>query len=187
MVLTFLILLMGLAERTPDSLSLNGELFSVALMTLLFLQLSKKRDALQLLIEHAWTVLVVYTKVQSVILLLLLAYKSQDNKERLKMLLILGACILLVEAILYSNGIGLIRNATDLFTYVTTPTQVRTISAERQGLFEAISQSRFKMNLRCAVDWIMKFVPMFGFVVGHLFLTNQKSSRSFWQIGKIGY
>lgn len=173
-VFVFLILFMGLPEWETNSLSLNGELVSVAWLVLLLTYLKRSNGSPHVLIVTLLAVLVMYTKIQSVILLsLLLVSFYYGRKEKwLSLIVVLVGCIILVESVLYANGTGLLHRASDLLFYIRHPVSAESTRVESHGIIYSLAHVRFIYNLPWAMVQGQTYVPLFGFIITYFILAN---------------
>lgn len=181
LVIVFLMLLMGLPDwglnYSPhnyvfkDGLSLNGELVSVALMTILLAYLNKSNAAPNIVIVFLLTALVLYVKVQSVILLFLLLISCYYNKnERWSVALLLFAGLVIVDLVLYAYGTGLIHRAPALYAYTSH-------SGDSPGIVYTVAHVAYSgiRNLVWAVTTIEEISPLFVFIVVYLIFTDNNN------------
>lgn len=176
-VLVFLLLFMGLPAWEIDSLSLNGELVSVTWLVLLLAYLNRSNGPPNVLIVSLLAALVIYTKIQSVILLsLLLVSFYYGKKEKWWTLIVLVGCVFIVEAVLYANGTGLLHRTGDLLSYTQHPRSTVSAHVESHGIIFLIAHIRYIWNLPWAVESVQTFVPLFGFIIVFFLFANQNTT-----------
>ncbi len=175
-VLAFLVLLLVLNQASRDNLSLNGELLSITFLTLLLIQLQNQGKRYGLAILCVLCVLVIYTKIQSVVILALMLYEGlYKRNNKLHQLAVIAASLLFVEAIFYAHGIGLVRNALNLFHYVTSAQRTADGGFSSAELVKLILGNRFIYNIPWALKAAVESIPVFSFVLLSLFLSGEQS------------
>jgi len=181
-VVVFLILFMGLPSWEMDNMTLNGELMSLAWLTILLAYLYKDDGSPSVYLVALLTLLVIYTKIQSIILLaILLVGFYKDRNDLLKALAVVFSGFILVEAILLFNGIGLLRNVSNMFAYAANPIMEKGAQATSFSLFDSLVNNRFFVNFSWAVEKLQRFVPLFGFVFIYYLLTSHKNGKKVFQ------
>jgi hypothetical protein len=172
-VYVFLLLFMGLPAWETNTVSLNGELVSVAWLVLLLTYLKQSNRPPNVFIVTLLAVLAIYTKIQSVPLLsLLLVSFYYGKKEKWLLLIVLVGCIILAESVLYANGIGLLHRAGDLLSYMNHPASTQSIHGESHGIIYSLAHIRYIKNLPWAVRSVQNCVPLFGLIIVYFLLAN---------------
>jgi hypothetical protein len=163
-VILFLALFLGLERPMMDSLSLNGELVSLAWLTMLLALLPKRGGAVWLGGVCLLTCLTIYSKLQSLpfLALLLLADFPREDKGWHRKLLILVGSIIFAELLNFVIGIGLIRRLGDIWTYLlVTKSESPLIGQEGSGGILGIFYGKYIYNLQWAMVEATKLLPVF--------------------------
>jgi len=185
-VVVFIMLLMGLPSWEMDNMTFNGELLSLVWMTILMAYIYREDDSPNVYWVALLTLLVIYTKIQSIILLLLLLvsfYADRGDKRKAFMALVGG--FILVEALLLLNGIGLLRNVGNMFSYAASPNIEKGVQTTSFGFYDALVNNRFLVNFSWAIKKLQVFSPLFGVIFIYYLLTNPKSERGLLQEWRI--
>ena len=104
-----------------DTISLNGELFSIPFLLLLFLLLDDGATKLKESFCLILAIFILYIKLQSLIIILLILGRANLPSKKLlnlKLLLLFSLLVGVVEFILFQFEIGYVWNSKDLFFYI---------------------------------------------------------------------
>jgi hypothetical protein len=181
-----LFFLFSLLPIIMDTLSLNGELVSVALISVLMV-LFKNRD--KNIAWHAsisfFSILIIYTKLQAVpILLLLILAESRNKNEFIKTSSCIFSGFLIAEIFLYANGSGVVRNLALLYNYVSQETPSLSGPTIASGNMYAAIRKYF-----VHIDWIIKNLlvtfPILFFIISSLAFENKKTNGNYFASWKI--
>lgn len=183
---TALLFLFSLLPIIMDTLSLNGELVSVAMISVLMVLFGNRDNNI------AWhasisflSILIIYTKLQAVpILLLLILAESRNKNEFIKMSCYIFSGFLIAEIFLYANGSGVIRNLALLYNYVSQETLPLSGPEVGSGNMYAAIKKHF-----IHIDWIVKNLlfafPILFFIIFALAFENKKNTSNFFSNWKV--
>ena len=135
MAFVVLFFLLGLLRCSQDTLSLNGELVAVALLSVLMVVLlQEQRGAGRRVGIAILSVAIIYTKIQAIpLLFLLLASESSHRKELVAILLYVFSAMVAAEVLLYLNGAGLVKNLIYMYVYISTGGFAEAVSPGSSG------------------------------------------------------
>lgn len=181
-----LIFLLVFLTMRMDSLSLNGELASVAMISVLMVLFRKNdKNLSNLLSISIFSVLVIYTKLQAApILLLLILSESRSKTEFIKTSCYIVGALLIAETFLYANGAGIIRNLASLYNYVSqeAPSPANTLPGAGHA-YNIIKEYSYH------IEWILQNLalnfPLLFFVIFALAFENKKPNSNYFSSWKI--
>ena len=186
-VYLFLVLMMGLHSYNSSIVSINGELLSITWMTLLLNYLYKDDNNPNSVIVSLLTILTIYTKIQSVLLLILtLTGYYHNKKEKWAALLTVLVITLFVEIILFFNGTGLLHRAHDFISYVLNPNwSHQALDGNSHSILFTIADNRYIKNALWVAGTMIKTAPLIVFVIYYHVRTsknNQTYIAEDWRI-----
>lgn len=180
---TFITLFLLLAFLTmgTDTLSLNGELVSVTIISLIMaLFRSQRRDVILILMVSVLVVLAIYTKLQAIpILTLLILSESRDRRE-LRSIFVYVFCIFAaVEAFLYLNEVGVTRNLSHIYRYLSQGALATSIpDGGSSSIYIALRRNL--SHFGWVVTELITYFPISLFIVFALLFGNQRNRANFF-------